>query len=54
MVFLMFRPRGYPRCVQAANDTDTVWRIVANERIMAGLAEYSLRMTSVETIMALF
>jgi hypothetical protein len=28
------------------NDTDTVRRIVANERTMAGLAEYSLRMTS--------
>ncbi len=29
------------------NDTDTVRRIVANERTMAGLAEYSLKMTSV-------
>jgi hypothetical protein len=25
------------------NDTDTVRRIVANERTMAGLAEYSLK-----------
>ena len=36
------------------NDTDTVRRIVANERTMAGLAENSLRMTSVKKIMAIF
>ncbi len=36
------------------NNTDSARRIVANERTMASLAEYSLRMTSVKTIMALF